>query len=70
MGELNRPLDHPLGPSWNKEMCCNGTKLCILGSCWGIDNIMFGKGGKVHMKALVQGKYHLFQNMSNPYVLE
>jgi len=34
MGELNGPLDHPLGPSWNKEMCHNRTKLCILGSCW------------------------------------
>jgi len=40
MGELNPPLDHPLGPTWNKEMCRNGTKLCILGSCWA--NILFG----------------------------
>jgi len=32
MGELNRLLDHPLGPTWNKEMCRNETKLCILGS--------------------------------------
>jgi len=32
MGELDRLLDHPLGPTWNKEMCRNGTKLCILGS--------------------------------------
>ncbi len=31
MGELNHPLDHPLGPTWNKEMCRNGTKLCVLG---------------------------------------
>ncbi len=34
MGELNHPLDHPLSPTWNKEMCCNGTKLCVLGFCW------------------------------------
>ncbi len=40
MGELNPPLDHPLGPTWNKEMCRNGTKLCTLGSCWA--NILFG----------------------------
>ncbi len=34
MGELNHPLDHPLSPTWNKEMCRSGTKLCVLGFYW------------------------------------
>jgi hypothetical protein len=34
MGELKLSLDHPLGSIRNKEMCRNGTKSCVLDSCW------------------------------------